>query len=406
MYRDTTAGGNVSYFFNRRSWLGITGYGTTIKWQTGGKPLDFQEWARVPFGGPFGAIGINGAWGKRWSDLGVEVSRSFDSMLGASGSDKTDARGGGGYAAIARHTASWGRHQFETSVRYYDRNFANPYAHPIAGRDLTEGQSARDEAGVRLRYTGRPGKKTSVRSWLNMWLTPSTGVPQVHFYARVEHQVTRWWLPGAWLEARDKDMRSNGWQQCFGGDPGLSSNVGGEDSGDGDTGDPEVNYGNLTGEPVLGCRGESIKYNIQSAFTPHRKFKFVPRFQHRFVGDPKSSTITEDDTGYIPGETPTPAKIPRTSYRQDISVWLTMIARPTESLRLRGRVRYQNWAIKDNTYLEQSLWTYVDAGYLIKKRFLIQLRYDLYVWLDKRPSTLERIPSPEHRFMTTLEGRF
>ncbi len=406
MYRDTTAGGNVSYFFNRRSWVGLTGYGTDIKWQTGGKPLDFQEWARVPFGGPFGAVGINGAWGKRWSDLGVEVSRSFDSMLGASGSDKTDARGGGGYAAIVRHTASWGAHQLETSARYYDRNFANPYAHPIAGRDLTEGQSARDEAGVRIRYTGRPTKKTSVRSWLNMWVTPSTGVPQVHFYARAEHLVTRWWLPGAWIEARDKDMRANGWQECFGGDPGLSSNVGGEDTGDGDSGDPDVNYGNLTGEPVQGCRGESIKYNIQSAFTPHRKFKFVPRFQHRFVGDPKSSTITEDDGGYVPGETPAPAKIPRTNYRQDISVWLTMIARPTESLRLRGRVRYQNWAIEDNTYLEQSLWTYVDAGYLIRKRFLVQLRYDLYVWLDKRETTLARIPSPEHRFMTTLEGRF
>ena len=156
----------------------------------------------------------------------------------------------------------------------------------------------------------------------------------------------------------------------------------------------------VIGEPVIGCRGESIKYNIQATFTPHRKFKFVPRFQHRFVGDPKSAQV---DEYLFAGEV---AKIPRTNYRQDISAWLTMIARPTETLRLRGRVRYQNWAIKDNSYLEQSLWTYVDAGYLIRKRFLIQLRYDLYVWLDKRPSTLTRIPSPEHRLMATLEGRF
>jgi hypothetical protein len=69
-------------------------------------------------------------------------------------------------------------------------------------------------------------------------------------------------------------------------------------------------------------------------------------------------------------------------------------------------VRYQNWAIDDNEYLEQSLWSFIDVGYLIKRSFFIQLRYDLYVWLDKRPSTLIRIPSPEHRLMVTLEGRF
>jgi hypothetical protein len=37
---------------------------------------------------------------------------------------------------------------------------------------------------------------------------------------------------------------------------------------------------------------------------------------------------------------------------------------------------------------------------------VVQLRYDLYVWLDTRDSTLARIPSPEHRLMLTLEGRF
>jgi hypothetical protein len=34
------------------------------------------------------------------------------------------------------------------------------------------------------------------------------------------------------------------------------------------------------------------------------------------------------------------------------------------------------------------------------------LRYDTYIWLDKRESTLLRIPSPEHRLLLTLEGRF
>lgn len=403
MYRDTTAGGNVSYFFNRRSWVGITGYGSNVTWLTGGRPLGFQEWARTPFGGPFGAVGVNASWGKRWSDLGVELSRSFDSMLKASGSDKTDPRGGGGYAAIVRHTAAWGRHEIETIVRYYDRNFANPYARPLAGADVYEGQRARDEAGFRVRYTGRPTKKTSVRAYVNYWVAPSTRTSLIHLLARVEHQVTRWWIPGVWVEARDKNLAINGPGNCYGGDIGAASSIDGGDGTGADPGDIDVDYTNVEGQD-LRCPGESIKYNIQSAFFPHKRVKLVPRFQHRFIGDPKSTSI-DDLNRYNPND-PQPAGKSRSGYRQDISAWLTVTARPIDPLRVRARLRYQNWAIDDNAYLEQSLWSYFNVGYLIKKTFLIQARYDLYVWLDKRASTLIRIPSPEHRLMLTLEARF
>jgi hypothetical protein len=406
MYRDTTAGGNVSYFFNRRSWVGATGYGTHIDWLTGGKPLDFQEWARVPFGGPFGAVGINGAWGKRWSDLGIELARSFDSMAKASGGDATEARGGGGYAAILRHVAAWKTHEIETVVRYYDRNYANPYARPISGRDLFEGQSARDEAGFRVRYTGRPTRKTNVRAYVNFWYAPSRDTPQIHVYARAEHTVARWFIPALWFEGRDKDLRVNGWRQCFGVDPGISSNVGGDESDGFDSLDPEVDYGNVMGEPQTGCRGENLKYNVQAAFLPHRRVKLVPRFQHRFVGDPDSDAAYDlaDLSEYTPGEAP--PRPPRVGYRQDVSAWLTLSARPVDPLRIRARVRYLSMDIKDNTYLEQSLWPYLDVGYLHKKSFLVQVRYDVYVWLDQRDSTKLRIPSPEHRLLLTLEGRF
>lgn len=40
-----------------------------------------------------------------------------------------------------------------------------------------------------------------------------------------------------------------------------------------------------------------------------------------------------------------------------------------------------------------------------RNRGRVQVRYDLYIWLDKRASTLARIPSPENRFLVSLEGR-
>jgi DNA uptake protein ComE-like DNA-binding protein len=402
MYRDITAGGNVSYFFNRRSWIGATGYGTDITWLVKGKNLDFQESQRVPFGGPFGAVGLNGAWGRRWSDLGVEVARSFDSMKKAT-LDSPEPRGGGGFAALLRWVASWKTHEIETIVRYYDRDYANPYARPLAGRDQFEGQRARDEAGLRVRYTGRVTAKMYLQTWLNFWVSPTSKVPSLHTRTRLEYQARRWFIPAAWFEGYDRDVRTSGAQYCYGGSDGLSDYVdGGDGSGDVDT---TVDYGYEGGIIYNNCRGETMKYNLQAAFLPHRRVKLVPRFQHRFMGDPESTDITDPDNAnqYKPGE---PQADPRRGYRQDISAWLTLSARPVDPLRIRTRVRYQNFAIDDNTYLEHSLWSYLEVGYLFKKTFLLMGRYDNYVWLDQRDSTLLRIPSPEHRFLLTLEGRF
>jgi DNA uptake protein ComE-like DNA-binding protein len=312
MYRDITSGGNVSYFFNRRSWVGATGYGTDITWLTGGKSIDFSESARVPFGGPFGAIGVNGAWGKRWSDLGVEVSRSFDSMKKAT-ADAPEPRGGGGFAALVRWVASWKTHEVETVVRYYDRNYANPYARPVAGRDLFEGQSARDEVGLRIRYTGRPTPKTNIRMWVNFWASPTFGIPQLHAYARVEHAVKRWFIPAIYWEGRDKDLRNNGWKYCFGGTESVSEYVDSTDSSNSDYGDYAVDYG-FDDTFYRGCRGESIKYNLQTTFIPHRRVKLTPRFQHRIIGDPDSTSYDPaTPNSYKPGEAAPRTTTARTS---------------------------------------------------------------------------------------------
>jgi hypothetical protein len=403
MFREHTTGGNVSYFFNRRSWIGATGYGTSIKWLTGGKDYDFQEWARTPFGGPFGAVGLNGAWGHRWSDLGVEVTRSFDSMAKATGVNPGDSKGGGGFAAIIRHTATFGRHEIETILRYYDTEFANPYARPLASPDQYEGQRARDEAGARIRYTGRPNRFSHVRAYVNAFVSPSTKAPGMMAYLRGDYLVRRWWLPALWVEYRDKDMRKTGHQYCYGGDPGMSELVAGDDLDGGVYSDETLVYTNVDGEPVR-CPGEQIKLNVQMTFMPHKRVKIVPRYQHRFVGDPRK--VDPDLVGYSPDLYNNVDKAPRTHYRQDSQAWLTISTRPIDPLRIRARVRWLSMDNSSNELLEQSLWNYLDVAYLIKKTVMVQLRYDLYIWLDKRQSTLERIPSPENRFLLSLEGRF
>jgi len=51
MFNELLGGGNIAYFFNRRSHVGVTGYGASIDWLAGGIDLDFQEWSRLPYGG-------------------------------------------------------------------------------------------------------------------------------------------------------------------------------------------------------------------------------------------------------------------------------------------------------------------------------------------------------------------
>lgn len=405
MFREHTTGGNVSYFFNRRSWIGATGYGTAIKWLPG-KEYDFQEWARTPFGGPFGAIGVNGSWGYRWSDLGVEVARSFDSMARATGGQPGDSKGGGGFAAIVRHTATWGRNEVETILRYYDTEYANPYARPLASPDVYEGQRARDEAGGRIRYTGRPGKKSNIRAYVNAWVSPSTKAPGLQVYARADYAVTRWFTPTLWAEYRDKDVRFTGYQYCYGGDLSGSENVAGDDVGGDLYSDDSLLYTNLNGEPPR-CQGEALRANLQMAFQVHRRVKLVARYQHRIIGDPRK--IDPEVTTNAAGEPIDYGNVnaaPRHHYRQDSQAWLTMTARPIDTLRLRARVRWLSQDLESNALLEQSLWNYLDVSYLIKKTFMVQVRYDLYVWLDRRESTLLRVPSPENRFFVSLEARF
>ena len=52
--------------------------------------------------------------------------------------------------------------------------------------------------------------------------------------------------------------------------------------------------------------------------------------------------------------------------------------------------------IWDNHRLPQALWAYVDAALALRERDMLRLRYDFRIFLDRRESTLARVPNPEH----------
>ncbi len=197
MYTEGLAGANATYFWNERAHLGVTGYGSKPRWLVQGTDLDFQEFSRRPFGGPFGAVGADAAFGFGVQDLFLEVARSFDTQTG----------GGGGYGAVVRSVTALPTMEIEASARYYDSSFANPYARPISAADELDGLRARDEAGLRLRATINPTSRLGVRTVLDGWRRLSSGAFAGLLFGRLDLRITSSWAWSIWTEYRNSGLQ-------------------------------------------------------------------------------------------------------------------------------------------------------------------------------------------------------
>jgi hypothetical protein len=303
------------------------------------------------------------SWGRKWSDLFFEFAHSFDNAQPGQG---------GGPAALLRHTATWNSHEIETSLRFYDRGFANPFSRAIAAPDEFDGQRARDEAGGRIRYNGTILERWRVRAFFDTWNVLSEEVTKLRFFLRNDVQVLDWWIPGVWVDFQSRDVQATGRDRCF--DEGYEI-----DSG---------NDFNLSEEDLergrLRCTGERVQLTGRSRFEPHKRVYLDLQYRHSFT----------DDNNYTDG------------FRQDIAAFAIIGANPIDPLRLRTRVRYDYFDVRDNTNLQQTVWAYIQASYQVQRWFIPTIRYDIRSWLDARESTDFRRPNPEHWVYFEIESRF
>lgn len=368
---EAAAGGNVSLTFDRGR-VGLTAYGASPMWNVPGAQLDFQEWSRTPFGGPYGAVGVDGAWGTGQLDFFLEAARSFDSMSGGTG---TGPGPSGGFGVLQRTTASFdGGQELEVSLRYYDRNFANPYARSIAADDETEGQRARNEAGVKARWSGKPHRTVALRVWADAWLWPedtliagTAGRTNLDTYARADWQPVKPLELSSWVQVTNKDLAVNG--------PGDFANV--RNCFD-QTLDRDENNRSIP------CSGERYRAAARVGYAFSEHLSMALQYQHDLQVDKR----------YLD------------TLRTDSLANFETTVRPMPGLRLVGRVRYLNDVVEDDGYQEQSIWSYFDATWQATPSLFARARYDLYVRLDTRDSTSARTPNPENRFRVELETKF
>ncbi len=154
--REIVGGGNVTYWFNRRSLVGVTGYGAN--WKMTAKATNFGPSAfssKYPFDrNTWGAIGINTKFGFGRYDFAGELAF-------------TD-RGDPGMLLKA-----W-LHPLPDlviipSFRYYSPGYDNPYNLGEANADEHMGNRARDELGGKVKITYRPIKMLRLRLDINVW---------------------------------------------------------------------------------------------------------------------------------------------------------------------------------------------------------------------------------------------
>jgi hypothetical protein len=381
VYAEALVGGNLTFHARRRDFIGITAYGAVNHWlidTPDSVQLDTQEWSHVPIGGRYGATGVNVGIGRGLYDLFAEAAYSFDRMPQATGAGNP-IDGGGGPAAIVRLTRTERHRELELSARYYDPDFVNPYAGPIAAPDEVEGQRARGEHGVRGKYTGTYGALT-VRGQLDLWraLANTTAasayeyVPRLDVYGRVDAVASEQLVYGVGLRYQDKDLggaQENAVPMGAPSDKGECYEVQFEDD--------------KAGEPVA-CTGKKLSTTGRIRFAYDRRTTLTAQVVHSVLDDRH-----EPD-----------------SIRQDVSALAMIAYRPQPGLRLRARVRYRNEDLSDNAYLEHSLATFVEAAIRLRKKDQLQLRADWILWLDDRQSSQLREPSPELWLAASYQASF
>jgi hypothetical protein len=367
VFDELAAGGHIEVA-NAMFTFGVTGYGAMPRFRVPQLQLDFQSWSKYPFNGPFGAIGTHArATLAGWS-LFLEVARSFDH----------EPLGGGGLGAVLR--AVYGRRgrELELVARYYDILFVNPYARPVSSPDDVDGSRARDEAGLRVKYGDRSLGRFQLRSFIDFWVLPydaklidaqltgsDTGdkAGTANLWAQLRGDYRGWKLfePSLWLDYRNKDLAHSGNGACYASADGRSF------------------------PPGMLCTGERYRIAARLDVRPFGEtLAFTATYLHDFVSDVRYVDRLDQDARFL----------------------FEVRSRPLQWLLLRARLRYTKLDLFTNDALEQSLWSFLEATWLGLRPVQVTARYDNYLWLDRRPSTLNRTPNPEHRFRLELEGHF
>lgn len=362
VHDELAVGGRIAVRVADRLKVGLTGFHARPFWRVGGAALDFAASSSYPSGGAFGAVGLDGALHAGPLNLFFEAARSLD-----------HGPHGGGFGVLPRAVLSWPGRELELSARYYDRNFANPYARPMSAPDEMEGNRARNELGIRWRFFASRGGGFRLSSSADLWTTSdriSAPDPQpptnVDLYLRLVVRPWRLLELASWADYVNRDLGMNGRGLCY----------------DGGRRDAMVTS---SGDASAGCPGELHRLTARFALLSRRRAATAAlQYGQAWVSDPRYPT----------------------TYRRDALLAAHLGFKPSELFRVDARCRYNRRALGDETHLESTFSSSIDVATAPSRRLAARARYEWVAHLDHRATTVLRVPNPEHRVHLDLEGHF
>ena len=208
VFRVAMGGGGITLRVNRRTHVGVAGYGAYLDRKAMPGVTDDHTFLleRVwPSSTGFGTVGVDGAFGFGLLDLSGELAVFLH-----------DGDPGLALYFRAEVEPAWG--QFVLSLRRYDENYANPYAGAEANADQLGGNRARNEEGIRFKATIKPRREFRAGAMVDV----SRNIKYDAWDARVRLSVQG--RPVDWLQlsaagsATNQNLALNGREQLYGGE--------------------------------------------------------------------------------------------------------------------------------------------------------------------------------------------
>ncbi|EPX60019.1 hypothetical protein D187_002105 [Cystobacter fuscus DSM 2262] len=355
VFHELAGGGHARVGFSPRAHVGVTGWGAWPRWAVTGLSPDFREQARYPGGGAYGALGVDAAWGTGPVNLFLEGARSFSGPGGA-----------GGVGVLQRTVLGERSRELEVSLRYYGRDFDNPYGRALSSPDEWRGLRASNEMGARLRslFSTADDAWRLVGQW-DVWTRPpggSTPEPVHHGGSvRVDFQGVPELRPSVWVEHQNKALGRDGPGLCFEGDEGTSPD----------------------GEPIP-CAGERSRIAGRVRFAPVEEWALAAQYQHTWMGSRQRPE----------------------GVRQDGQALVDVSVRPVSSLRLHGRVSWRDEDLAEATRLSQTLRTSLEVAWALLSGWSTRVRYEVVLDLKSPVGAVTPPESPWHVVRLDMEGSF
>jgi hypothetical protein len=206
VFRVGLLGGNVALRFNRRTAIGVTGYGAFLDKaiidgiEDQNTLLLRQRWPNDP---GFGGLGVHGSFGVWLFDLSAEYGLYLADGVAANA-----------FYFLARMEPAWG--EFVFSLRHYDEGYGNPFNRGEANGDQLAGNRARNEQGLRFQATITPDKRFEARARVDLSRNIRYDVHDLNVRGRVRGEPVPWLQLGGNVDWTNQNLEINGRQHTYG----------------------------------------------------------------------------------------------------------------------------------------------------------------------------------------------